>query len=175
MFGLLRRAEGRLYGRDALEVARTAAALTAYGVEARHLRTVRAAVEREVNLIEHVVAPILKQRGAGARELAGQTAGELAGLAMRLHRALIEGALAEAGLIEAGLAEAGLPRGHGRRVGPRGTGRGPPFRRRRGERMSPLAGIRAQGRGPGTRDTGCTLTKGVPASTRGMAVSRVRN
>lgn len=106
MFGLLRRAEGRLYGRDALEVARTAAELTAYGVEARHLRTVRAAVEREVNLIEHVVAPILKQRGAGARELAGQTAGELAGLAMRLHRALIEGALAEAGLVEAGLPEA---------------------------------------------------------------------
>lgn len=98
MFGLVRKAEGRLYARDALEVARTAAALTAYGVEARHLRTVRAAVEREVNLIEGVVAPILKQRGAGARELAGQTAGELAGLAARLHQALIEGALAEAGL-----------------------------------------------------------------------------
>jgi DNA-binding transcriptional MerR regulator len=98
MFGLVRKAEGRLYARDALEVARTAAALTAYGVEARHLRTVRAAVEREVNLIEHVVAPMLKQRGAGARELAGQTAGELAGLATRLHQALIEGALAEAGL-----------------------------------------------------------------------------
>jgi DNA-binding transcriptional MerR regulator len=100
MFGLLRKV-GRLYGEDALEVARTAAALTAYGVEARHLRAVRATVEREVTLIEHVVAPILKQRGAGARELAGQTAGELAALAMRLHRALIEGALAEAGLAAA--------------------------------------------------------------------------
>ncbi len=110
MFGLLRKAEGRLYGRDALEVARTAAALTAYGVEARHLRTIRAAVEREVNLIEHVVAPILKQRGAGARELAGQTAGELAGLAGRLHQALIEGALAEAGLVEPSLLEAGQAR-----------------------------------------------------------------
>ena len=82
-------------------MARTAAALTAYGVEARHLRTIRAAVERETTLIEHVVAPILKQRSAGARELAGRTAGELAALAMRLHRALIEGALAEAGLAEA--------------------------------------------------------------------------
>ena len=121
------------------------------------------------------MAPILKQRGAGARELAGQTAGELAGLAMRLHRALIEGALAEAGLsrLAGGPGRGGSVRGT--RLGPQGTGRGPPFRRRRGERMSPLAGIRAQGRGPGTRDTGCTLTKGVPASTRGMAVSRVRN
>jgi DNA-binding transcriptional MerR regulator len=96
-FGLVRKA-GRLYGPDCLEVARTAAALTAYGVEARHLRTVLAAVERETSLIEQVVAPILRQRGAGARELAGQTAAELAALAGRLHGALIEGALAEAGL-----------------------------------------------------------------------------
>jgi len=106
-FGLLRKV-GRLYGEDALEVARTAAALTAYGVEARHLRTIRAAVERETTLIEHVVAPILKQRSAGARELAGRTAGELAALAMRLHQALIEGALAEAGLAGAGRTSADL-------------------------------------------------------------------
>jgi DNA-binding transcriptional MerR regulator len=96
-YGLLRKV-GRLYGPDALEVARTVAELTAYGVEARHLRAVRAAVERETTLIEHVVAPILKQRGAGARELAERTAAELAGLTMRLHGALIGGALAEAGL-----------------------------------------------------------------------------
>jgi DNA-binding transcriptional MerR regulator len=96
-FGLLRKV-GRLYSADALEVARAATALAAYGVEARHLPAIRAAVERETTLIEQVVAPILKQRGAGARELAGRTAGELAVLAMRLHRALIEGALAEAGL-----------------------------------------------------------------------------
>jgi DNA-binding transcriptional MerR regulator len=96
-YGLLRKV-GRLYGADALEVARAASALAAYGVEARHLPAIRAAVERETTLIEQVVAPILKQRGAGARELAGRTAAELAALAMRLHGALIEGALAEAGL-----------------------------------------------------------------------------
>lgn len=109
MFGLARKV-GRLYGPDALEVARTAAALTAYGVEARHLRAIRAAVEREITLIEHVVAPILKQRGAGARELAGKTAGELAALALRLHGALLEAGLAEAGLADgtAGLDGTGL-------------------------------------------------------------------
>jgi DNA-binding transcriptional MerR regulator len=105
-YGLLRKV-GRHYGADALEVARTAGVLATYGVQPRHLPAVRAAVEREVNLIEGVVAPILKQRGAGARELAGQTAGELGGLALRLHRALLEGALAEAGLAEAGLSAAG--------------------------------------------------------------------
>ena len=121
-FGLLRR-EGRLYGPDALEVARTAAALTAYGVEARHLRTVRAAVERETTLIEHVVAPILKQRGAGARELASQTAGELAGLAQRLHGAFIDSALAEAGLLPAG-GSAVPPAARARAAAPAEPGRG---------------------------------------------------
>ena len=96
-FGLVRKA-GRLYGPDALEVAATVAALGGYGVQPRHLRAIQAAVDRETALIEGVVAPILKQRGPAARELAGQTAAELAALAVRLHQALIEGALAEAGL-----------------------------------------------------------------------------
>jgi DNA-binding transcriptional MerR regulator len=96
-FGLLRRV-GRHYGPDALVVASTAVTLTAYGVEARHLRAVRAAAERETTMIESLVAPIQRQRGAGARDLAARTAGELADLVMRLHGALVEGALAEAGL-----------------------------------------------------------------------------
>ena len=101
-FGLLRRV-GRQYGPDALVVARTAVTLTAYGVEARHLRAVRAAAERETTMIESLVAPMQRQRGAGARDLAARTAGELAELVMRLHGALVEGALAEAGLADAGL------------------------------------------------------------------------
>ncbi len=96
-FGLLRRM-GRHYGADALQVAQTAMALTAYGVEARHLRAVRAAAERETTMIESLVAPIMRQRGAGARELATRTAGELAALVLRLHGAIVDGTLAEAGL-----------------------------------------------------------------------------
>lgn len=102
-FGLLRRV-GRQYGQDALQVARTAVSLTAYGVEARHLRAVRAAVERETTMIESLVAPIMRQRGAGARELAERTAGELADLVLQLHCALVDGALAEAGLAGPGRA-----------------------------------------------------------------------
>jgi DNA-binding transcriptional MerR regulator len=96
-YGLVRRV-GRQYGQDAVDVAVTVAALAAYGVEARHLRAVRAAVERETSLIEQVVAPTLRQRNPEARELAGQTAREIAALLLPLHRALIEAALAEAGL-----------------------------------------------------------------------------
>src|SRR5580700_9823186 len=101
-FGLLRR-YGRFYRQDALEVARTAVALTAFGVEARHLRAVRAAAERETTMIESLVAPILRQRGAGARELAGRTARDCAALVLRLHGALVEGTLAEAGFRAEGL------------------------------------------------------------------------
>jgi DNA-binding transcriptional MerR regulator len=128
-FGLLRHV-GRQYGPDAVEVARTAAALTAYGVEARHLRAVRAAVERETTMIESLVAPITRQRGAGARELAERTAGELADLVLQLHCALADGALTEAGLagpgratqvaVAARLAAAGLARpGTEAEAGPR--------------------------------------------------------
>jgi DNA-binding transcriptional MerR regulator len=96
-FGLVRR-DGRRYGPDALEVTRTVLALAAYGVQARHLRGVRAAAERETTLIEQVVAPTLRQRSPSARATAGAVAREIADLSVRLHRALIEAALAEAGL-----------------------------------------------------------------------------
>jgi DNA-binding transcriptional MerR regulator len=114
-FGLLRRV-GRQYGPDALEVARTAMALTSFGVEARHLRAVRAAAERETTMIESLVAPILRQRGPGAHELASRTARDCAALVLRLHGALVEGALAEAGLAEPGQAP---DNGQHQRVGPR--------------------------------------------------------
>lgn len=95
--GLVRRV-GRLYGQDALDVAATVAALASYGVQARHLRGVRTAVERDVSLIEQVVAPTLRQRSPQARYAAAGTAREIAGLLLRLHRAMIESALTEAGL-----------------------------------------------------------------------------
>jgi len=103
-FGLVRRA-GRGYSRDALGVASAVAALGQYGVEARHLRAVRAAAEREISFIEQVVAPTLRQRNPEAREQAGRTAREIAALTLRLHRSFIEAALAEAGLAADGLPE----------------------------------------------------------------------
>jgi DNA-binding transcriptional MerR regulator len=96
-YGLIRRV-GRQYGPDALAIARTAAALRQYGVQARHLGAVRAAADREANLVEQVVAPQLRQRGPGAREAAVRTAWQIADLTLRLHATLVESALAEAGL-----------------------------------------------------------------------------
>lgn len=96
-FGLVRR-RGRQYGPEALGVARLVAELGKFGVQARHLRAVKAAAERETSLIEQVVAPVLRQRSAGAAERAGQTARDIAALSMRLHAALVEAELADAGL-----------------------------------------------------------------------------
>jgi len=101
-YGLIRRV-GRHYGGDALAVARALAALRQYGVQARHLRAVKAAADREANLVEQVVAPQLRQRGAGARDAAARTAWQIADLTLRLHATLVESALAEAGLASAPL------------------------------------------------------------------------
>jgi DNA-binding transcriptional MerR regulator len=95
-FGLVRRT-GRQYGQEALAAARAVVALDGHGVQARHLRVLRASVERETALIEQVVAPMLRQRSPGARDRAGRTAREIAAITLRLHAALIEAALADAG------------------------------------------------------------------------------
>ncbi len=95
--GLIRRM-GRQYGADALAVARAVAALRHFGVQARHLRAVKTAADRDANLVEQVVAPQLRQRGAGARDAAARTAWQITDLLLRLHATLIESALAEAGL-----------------------------------------------------------------------------
>jgi DNA-binding transcriptional MerR regulator len=99
-YGLIRRV-GRQYGADALAVARAVAALRHFGVQARHLRAVKAAADREANLVEQVVAPQLRQRGAGARDAAARTAWQIADLTLRLHATLVQCALAEAGLTAA--------------------------------------------------------------------------
>lgn len=96
-FGLVRR-RGRRYGQDALTVARLVAGLGAFGVQARHLRTVKAAAERETALIEQVVAPTLRQRNPGAAGRAGQTARDIAALSVQLYAALVEAELGDAGL-----------------------------------------------------------------------------
>jgi DNA-binding transcriptional MerR regulator len=94
-YGLVRRS-GRQYGPDAVNAARVIVALGRYGVQARHLRVVRASAERETSLIEQVVAPLLAQRSAGSRDRAGQMAHEIADLSLQLHGALVGAALAEA-------------------------------------------------------------------------------
>src|SRR5262249_23037083 len=98
-FGLVRRSGGR-YGPDALAAAHAVVALDRYGVQARHLRVLRASAERETALIEQVGAPLLRQRSDRARDRGGRAAREIAAITPQLHAALIERALADAGFGE---------------------------------------------------------------------------
>ena len=93
-YGLIRRA--RSYGTQALSVLRSAVRLGEHGIQPRHLRAVKAAVERESALIEQAVAPLTRQKGS--REPALRAAQDIAGHIASLHAALIEDGLSEAGL-----------------------------------------------------------------------------
>jgi DNA-binding transcriptional MerR regulator len=65
------------YDADALVIARTAAGFLEHGIEARHIRSYKVAVEREAGLFEQIVLPLLKQRNPDARRRADQTVAEL--------------------------------------------------------------------------------------------------
>ena len=95
-FGLVLRS-GRQYPPEAVEAVRAIMALGQYGVQARHLRVLRASADREIALIEQVVAPILRQRSPGARDRAAESARDIASLVRTVHAALIEMTLADAG------------------------------------------------------------------------------
>jgi DNA-binding transcriptional MerR regulator len=95
-FGLVLRS-GRQYPPEAVDAVRAIMALGRYGVQARHLRVLRASADRETALIEQVVAPILRQRSAGARDRAATSARDIASLVLTVHAALIEMTLADAG------------------------------------------------------------------------------
>ena len=96
-FGLVRSRSG-WYDANDVVVAHTVARLAAHGVAPRHLRGLRSAADREVGLIEQVVAPQLRQRRPDARARAEETAAELRDLTRRLHDALVGGALRDSGL-----------------------------------------------------------------------------
>jgi DNA-binding transcriptional MerR regulator len=87
-------AQGRHRPGD-LPIARAAAGLARHGIEPRHLRVYRTAVEREAALLEQLVAPVLRARSDEARARAAEQLDELAALSAQLHGALLEGRLRE--------------------------------------------------------------------------------
>ena len=58
------------FDEDALTVANLAAEFRKFGIEARHLRLYRNAVDREIGLIEQVIIPLLRQRNPESRQRA---------------------------------------------------------------------------------------------------------
>ena len=60
-----------------------------YGIEPRHLRQFKNAVDREASLFEQLVAPLLRQRNPESRKRAEELVAELSGLAASLHTELL--------------------------------------------------------------------------------------
>lgn len=99
-FGLLAarsaRSDQQHYDQTALTIAQTVVEMSRFGIEPRHLRAFRAAADREVGLVEQVIAPLVRQRGPEAKGRAEEVARELAALSVRLHAALVKAGLRSA-------------------------------------------------------------------------------
>ena len=81
------------YGEEALTVSRLAAAFAQYGIEPRHLRLFRNAVDREIGLVEQVILPLLRQRNPESRQRAVEAAADIAQLGEGLRSSLVRQAL----------------------------------------------------------------------------------
>ncbi len=75
---------------DALVVAQTARELADFGFEPRHLRAFKTSADREVGLVEQVVAPHKRGKDAAAKARAEETVSEIAALSVRLHATLVK-------------------------------------------------------------------------------------
>ncbi|WP_243057572.1 MerR family transcriptional regulator [Nocardioides sp. SR21] len=92
-FGLVSASRTGHYDTDALVVAQTARELADYGFEPRHLRAFKTAADREVGLVEQVVAPQKAGRDTAAAARAAETVSEIAALSVRLHATLVKAGL----------------------------------------------------------------------------------
>jgi hypothetical protein len=96
-FGLVRPRPGSAhYDGDCLVIAKTAGELAAFGLEPRHLRAFKNAADREIGLVEQVVAPMQRARDAGAKARAEDAIKEMAALSVRLHATLVKRGLRSA-------------------------------------------------------------------------------
>lgn len=92
-YGLIREQNG-FYDDHALAITRAAHALTAHGLEPRHLRPFKAAADRELGLVERAVAPLTSRRDAASRARAVERAQEISGLCLTIHTSLVRSEIA---------------------------------------------------------------------------------
>jgi DNA-binding transcriptional MerR regulator len=86
-YGLVKPGAAGLYDTVSAQIASTAHALAGFGIEPRHLRGFRAAADREVGLVEQIVAPMRKDGRAD------EIVRELAALSVGLHTLLVKAGL----------------------------------------------------------------------------------
>lgn len=87
-FGLIQEGPGRYNDHDVV-VAAAALELHAFGVQPRHLRTLRQAADREIGLVEQAVATEATRRTPEAARRSAQRAEEITRLCLSVHAALV--------------------------------------------------------------------------------------
>jgi len=87
--GLVASTRSGHYDADALTVARICAQLEEFGLQPRHLRPFRTAADREIDLVEQVVDPLLRRRDDDGHGRAEEVARQIAALSHQLHTALV--------------------------------------------------------------------------------------
>lgn len=87
--GLISTDAGGRYDASAVQIVMVAGALNQHGLDVRHLRALRSAAERQVDLVAQLTAPARAQPTGGSREQARATAQEIGVLCGELHTALL--------------------------------------------------------------------------------------
>ena len=82
-----------VFGEDSLSVLKSLVELQRSGIEPRHLRGFRAAMERELGLIENALMPVSRRKDASSRARAAEMAREIAGQLEIVRSSLIRSAL----------------------------------------------------------------------------------
>lgn len=91
--GLLTPDSAGLFTEDDVRVTTTAAALREFGLDARHLKTLRTAATRQADLIAQVTEPVAKSGKESAAQQAEEMGQQMSALVVSLHAALVKSEL----------------------------------------------------------------------------------
>ncbi|MCW4354498.1 MerR family transcriptional regulator [Hoyosella sp. YIM 151337] len=80
---------------EAVLLVRTAWELAEFGLDMRHLRSLRMAADRQAALLAQIAGPVAKGREAGARDRAEEMVRELGSLMVTAHSALLKASVRE--------------------------------------------------------------------------------
>jgi DNA-binding transcriptional MerR regulator len=89
-----RKAEGSYDGNDVVAV-RAAIGLFDFGLEPRHMRMFRQAIEREAALVGQIVAPLAQKRDPAAAQQVRRSSRRIVELTRQLREALLQSALSD--------------------------------------------------------------------------------
>ena len=95
--GIVWATPGGHYDEDALAICSVVSRLSAYGVEARHLKTFRVVTDRETGMVEQMATPYSNPRDRDGRAREQEVVRDLAALIVQLHAALLRAELIRSG------------------------------------------------------------------------------